>query len=182
MSVQSFLEALGENAKEEIDRMKDEMNNPITAAIHGKLLGVLAEKNIMGDPKAAPPKISVNLRGDLTPEQETNMSVQHGFGDGPIYGPTSGPQGELGIRATDNAVNRVGTDNPTVTGQGYSAGQPVITGDTTPNTGPSPQLVTPPTANGQAGTSPVSQPNSGQATPNSPQGNVNQQNQRNGRK
>jgi hypothetical protein len=196
MSVQSFLESLGENAKEEIDRMSDEMENPITAAIHGKLLTLMAELKIAGPPTAAPPKIAVNLRGDLTPEQETNLSVQHGFGEGPIFGPTSGPQGELGIRATDNAVNQ-----GMVTGQGYSAGQPVISGpgaaslpsspapnalgtqpgNTTGGAQPTqPQLTTPPTGN-TPGAQTMSQPGSG-ATQNSAKGNVNQTNQRRGRK
>lgn len=181
MSVQSFLESLGENAKEEIDRIADEMKNPTTAAIHGKLLAVLAESLIMGPPSSAPPKVAINLRGDLTPEQETNLSVEHGFGEGPIFGPTSGPQGELGIRATDNAVNDVGGPNPRVSGQGYSAGSPIISGDTTPNTGGNPQMMTPP-GNNQPGQQPSSQPGSGQPTPNSPEGNLAQQQQRQGRK
>lgn len=180
MSIQSFLESLGENAKEEIDRISDEMTNPITAAIHGKLLGMLAEFNIAGPPGSAPPKVSVNLRGDITPEQETNLSVMKGFGEGPIFGPTSGPQGELGIRALDNAANSMGTPDAMVTGQGYSAGQPVIKGDTTPNTGGNPQLVSPPGGN-VPGSTPMSTPGSGQPTPNSPQGNINQHAQNNGR-
>lgn len=180
-SVQTFLERLGENAKEEVDRINDEMNNPITAAIHGKLLNVLAEFKIAGPPTSAPPKINVNLRGDLTPEQETNLSVQHAFGDGPIYGPSSGPQGELGLRATDDAVN-----TGRISGQGYSTGQPIISGGQPVNSGQGanpqqPQMMTPPTGNTQ-GTQLMSQPMSGQATPNSPQGNVSQQQQRRGRK
>jgi hypothetical protein len=182
-SVQSIFEDLGMNAKEEIDRINDEMENPITAAIHGKMLGALAQTKIMGPPTAAPPKINVSLRGDLTPEQETNMSVQHGFGDGPIYGPSSGPQGELGIRATDNAVNGIGTDHPMVSGQGYNTGQPIIKGGQ-PVQGQGQgqgQTITPPTGN-QPGTQMMSAPGSGQPTANSPQGNINQQAQRNGKK
>jgi hypothetical protein len=200
LSVQSFLERMGENAKEEVDRMSDEMENPITAAIHGKLLSMLAEFKIAGPPGSAPPKTTVTLRGDITPEQETNLSVQKGFGEGPIFGPTSGPQGELGIRAMDDAVNA-----GKITGQGYSAGMPVISGPGasglpgappaapggatppggggTAGTPTQPQLMTPPTAGGQAGTSPVSQPMSGQpATPNSPAGNVKQKQQRKGQR
>lgn len=187
ISIQTFMERLGENAKEEIDRLNDEMNNPITAAIHGKMLSMLAEFKIAGPPTSAPPRVNINLRGDITPEQETNLSVQHQFGSGPIFGPTSGPQGELGIRALDNAANSIGTPDAMVSGQGYSAGQPVIKGDTTPagpagNAGPNqPQLMTPPTGN-TPGSQPVSQPQSGQpATPNSPKGNVKQNNQRKGR-
>lgn len=179
-SVQTFLERMGENAKEEIDRISDEMTNPITAAIHGKLLSMLAEFNIAGPPSAAPPKTTISLRGDLTPQQETNLSVQHGFGSGPIYGPSAGPQGELGMRATDDAV-----DTGTISGQPYNTGAPVITGGQPVAGGggqqaQQPSQITPPT-NNQPGQQPVSQPGSG-ATPNSPQGNVQQQQQRRGQK
>lgn len=197
MSVQTLLESLGENAKEEVDRMSDEMDNPITAAIHGKLLSMLAEFKIAGPPTSAPPKVSISLRGDLTPEQETNLSVQHEFGDGPVYGVSSGPQGELGIRATDDAVN-----TGRVTGQGYNTGQPNITGGQPVPGGPAdqgggqppapgaaaggaqptqPQMMSQPSGN-QPGQQPMSQPGSGQATPNSPAGNINQIHQRKGRK
>lgn len=184
ISVQTMFERFGENPKEEIDRINDEMNNPITAAIHGHMLQLMAELKISGPPTSAPPKINVNLRGDLTPEQETNMSVQHGFGDGPIYGPSAGPQGELGIRATDNAVNGIGTDHPMVNGQGYTTGQPVITGGQPVQGGAqpqTPQTITPPNGN-QPGQQLMSQPGSGQATPNSAAGNVQQQHQRKGKK
>lgn len=198
MSIQTFLESLGENAKEEIDRISDEMDDPITAAIHGKLLGMLAEFKIAGPPGSAPPKTTVTLRGDITPEQETNLSVMKGFGDGPVFGPTSGPQGELGIRATDDAVN-----TGQITGQGYSAGMPVISGPGaaglpgappvapgagatppggagSPATPTQPQLISPPGAQ-VPGATPMSQPNSGAPTPNSAHGNVKQKNQRSGR-
>lgn len=186
-SIQTMMERLGFNAKEEIDRINDEMDSPITAALHGRMLGLLAQFKIAGPPTSAPPKINVNLRGDLTPEQETNLSVQHQFGDGPVYGPSSGPQGELGIRATDNAVNGVGTDHPSVTGQGYSTGQPVIQGGQPTPGGPaaqgqpSPQTITPTTGN-QQGQQVMSAPGSGAPTPNSPQGNIDQNAQRKGRK
>lgn len=181
-SIQSVLEDLGMNAKEEIDRINDEMDNPITAAIHGKLLGALAELKIMGPPTSAPPKINVNLRGDITPEQETNLSVLHQFGNGPVYGPSAGPQGELGMRATDDAVN-----TGRISGQSYNTGQPIISGGQPVQQGQpgqqgaAPQPMTPPTGN-QPGTGIMSAPGSGMATPNSPQGNVNQQAQRRGRK
>jgi hypothetical protein len=199
-SIQTMFERLGFNAKEEIDRINDEMDNPITAAMHGKMMGLLAEFKIAGPPTSAPPKINVNLRGDLTPEQETNLSVMHQFGDGPVFGPSSGPQGELGIRATDDAVNGIGTDKPMVNGQGYSTGQPVINGGQPTPGGPaapaqggapaapgaqgaqpSPgQPITPPTGNTPGGQI-MSAPGSGAPTPNSPQGNINQQAQRRGR-
>lgn len=177
-SIQTMFERLGFNAKEEIDRINDEMNNPITAAIHGKLMNLLAEFKIAGPPTSAPPKINVNLRGDLTPEQETNMSVMHGFGDGPIYGPSAGPQGELGMRATDDAVN-----TGRISGKGYNTGQPMISGGQPTQQGSAqpqtPQTLTPPTGN-VPGAQVASTPGSGQPTPNTPQGNINQQAQRRG--
>ena len=205
-SLQTMFERLGFNAKEEIDRINDEMNDPLTAAMHGKLLNMLAEFKIAGPPTSAPPKINVNLRGDITPEQETNLASMHEFGDGPIFGPTSGPQGELGMRATDDAVN-IGH----ISGKGYNTGQPEISGPGAPaaqaptqppenagsaqvgaqpvgapqpagNTQPqSPQTLTPPEGN-QPGNQVMSQPGSGQPTPNSPQGNLNQAAQRSQKK
>jgi hypothetical protein len=184
-SVQTMMERLGFNAKEEIDRINDEMDNPITAAMHGKMMSLLAEFKIAGPPTSAPPKINVNLRGDLTPQQETNMSVQHGFGDGPVYGPSSGPQGELGMRATDDAVN-----TGMISGQPYNTGQPIIQGGQPTPGGPAaqgqaqpqaPQTITPTTGN-QEGNQVMSAPGSGVPTPNSPQGNIDQQAQRKGRK
>jgi hypothetical protein len=184
-SIQTTMERLGINAKEEVDRITDEMNNPTTAAIHGHLLNLLAELKIAGPPSAAPPKIAVNLRGDLTPEQESNLASMHDFGNGPNFGPSSGPQGELGIRAMDNAVNGVGTDNPSVSGQGYTTGQPVIQGGQPLNSGQAqpnqPQTITPP-SNNAPGTGMMSAPGAPNATPNSPQGNLNQQAQRKGKK
>jgi hypothetical protein len=182
-SVQTTLERLGINAKEELDRINDEMDNPITAAIHGRMLGMLAQLKISGPPTSAPPKINVNLRGDLTPPQEGNLAEQHGFNSGPMYGPSMGPQGELGIRATDNAVNGIGGPGAMVTGQGYSTGQPNIQGGQTlqGQQGSAPQPMTPPTGNAP-GQQVASVPGSGQATPNSPQGNINQHAQRHGKK
>lgn len=179
VSVQTLMERLGMNAKEEIDRMSDEMDNPMTAAIHGNMRALLAEFKIAGPPTSAPPKISVNLRGDLTPEQETNLSVMHQFGDGPIYGPTAGPQGELGIRATDDAVN-----SGRISGQGYNTGQPIISSPQSPENSQTPQPggappMTPPT-NNQPGQQPMSQPGSG-APGASPAGNVKKNNQNKGR-
>ena len=189
ISIQSMFERFGENPKEEIDRINDEMNTPITAAIHGHMLQLLASLKISGPPTSAPPRINVSLRGDITPEQETNLSVMHQFGNGPIYGPSSGPQGELGIRAIDNAVNDIGGATPSVSGEGYKTGQPNIKGGATlpqgqpgaPTPPAAPQMITPPNGN-QPGQQMMSQPGSGQATPNSAAGNVQQVAQRRGKK
>lgn len=196
ISIQSFMERIGENGKEELDRIRDEMDDPFTAAIHGKMVQLLAEFKISGPPSAAPPRTTISLRGDLTPEQETNLSVQHQFGEGPIYGPTSGPQGQQGARANDNYVNQ-----GMVTGQMYNTGMPINFGPPqqpgNPNENPPlapgaangqqggaqpvQPSVTAPTSANQPGQQPVSAPGSGQATPTSSQGAINKTNQRKGK-
>lgn len=196
ISIQSFMERIGENGKEELDRIRDEMDDPFTAAIHGKMVQLLAEYKISGPPSAAPPRTTISLRGDLTPEQETNLSVQHQFGEGPIYGPTSGPQGQQGARANDNYVNQ-----GMVTGQMYNTGMPINFGPPqqpgNPNENPPlapgaangqqggaqpvQPSVTAPTSGNQPGQQPVSSPGSGQATPTSAQGTINKTNQRKGK-
>lgn len=193
ISIQSFMERIGENGKEEIDRIKDELDDPILAAIHGKLTSLLAEYKIAGPPSASPPKTNISLSGVLTPEQETNVAVMHGFGAGPVYGPTSGPQGEQGTRANTDYV-----DQGMVSGQTYNTGQPIVFGPQPqspgnpnptggPNTGgaqgqqpQSPDMQSA-TSSNQPGQQPVSAPGSGQSTPTSSQGAANKSNQRNGK-
>lgn len=183
-SIQSMLEALGINAKEEIDRINDEMDNPITAAMHGKMMSMLAEFKIAGPPSSAPPKINVNLRGDLTPPEVGDISSEH-----QIVTPQSpfpdvlGPQGNEGLRANDQTINKgfiTGAMDPTAQYQSGQQGgqQGAPQGGAQPQ---SPQPITP-TSGNQPGTGLMSAPGSGQATPNSPQGNINQQAQRKGKK
>lgn len=174
LSLQSFLEAQGESS-EEIDRIRDEMTDMTTAAIHGRLLGMLFNLKFLPPPSTAPPKVNVNLRGDLDPYQVGNLTYEHGFnGDntnasqtpgGPF--PTSaGPTGYPGMQANDNQDN-----------QGFISGQypnqmPVQQG---PNGKP---IATP--SNNQPGTQPVSQPGSG-APGTTPQGALNQVAQNSGK-
>lgn len=181
ISIQSFMERIGENGNEEIDRIRDELEDKTLAAIHGKMISMLAEYQIAGPPSATPPKTTVSLSGVLTPEQETNLVSMHGFGDGPVYGPTSGPQGEQGVRANTDFV-----DQGMVTGQTYQTGQPINFGPPgqpqNPNANPQPasggaqgtqptqpDMQTPPSGN-QPGQQMMSAPGSGQ--PTSPQGAV----------
>lgn len=170
ISLQTMFERLGINAKEEIDRINDEMNNPLTAAIHGKMLSLLAEFKIAGPPTSSPPKINVNLRGDLNPNEMADLATEHG-----IVTPQSpfpeilGPQGNTGLRANDAAVNKgfvTGDNSPT---PNYQNGQ-----------GQAAQPLTPASGN-QPGNQIMSAPGSGQPTPNTPQGNINQQAQRKGK-
>jgi hypothetical protein len=169
-SIQTTMERLGINAKEEIDRINDEMNNPLTAAIHGKMLQMLAEFKIAGPPSSAPPKINVNLRGDLNPAEVGDISAEH-----QIVTPNSpfpdvlGPQGNEGLKANDSAIN---------SGLIHASGQPTpsykgANGQSVANP------LTPATGN-QQGEQMASQPGSGQPTANTPQGNIAQQQQRGG--
>lgn len=107
LSLQSYLESLGDD-KQEIDRIREEMKDPITAAIHGHQLPELAHFAIY-DHLNIPlwgfnqPKIS--LKGDLTPQQEGNMADLYGWDKGP-YGDSIGPQGLAGERADENVINQ----------------------------------------------------------------------------
>lgn len=163
ISIQSFMERVGENGNEEIDRIKDELKDTTLAAIHGKMVQLLAEFQIAGPPSATPPKTNISLSGVLTPEQETNVAAMHGFGNGPIYGPTSGPQGQEGVRANTDLVNQGMT-----TGPGYQVGEPI-------NFGPPGQPQNPNAAelgqpNSASGTAPgsVSVPAGGPGQPQPP--------------
>lgn len=188
ISIQTFLEKHGET-KEELDRIIDELNNPELSAIHGKVLGALAQLKFF-PPATVPPKVGVNFSAIATPEQAANLAAMHGFNNGPVYGPTSGPQGELGTRAMNDRA-----DAGYITGQGYQTGMPIehdANGNplpvndpsgneaSSPATGPQqPDQITPPGQN-QPGQGVQSQPGSGQATPTSAQGAVNKKNQNNG--
>jgi hypothetical protein len=190
ISIQTFLEKHGET-KEELDRLIDELNDPEMSAIHGKVLGALAQLKFF-PPATVPPKVGVQLSGVLTPDQEANLAAMHGFNNGPIYGPTSGPQGEQGIRALNDQA-----DAGYVTGQTYNTGMPIqhdangqplpAQDQTNPQdanssqpTGPQQPDVLASTGQNQPGQQPMSQPGSGQPTPTSGQGAINKNNQRRG--
>lgn len=105
LSVQTLLEHLGET-KEEIDRISEEMSNPITAAIHGRMLSLLAEYKIAGPPTGTPPRVNINLRGDLNPAEVGDIAAAR-----QVVTPNSpfpdvlGPQGNSGLTANDNRIN-----------------------------------------------------------------------------
>jgi len=178
MSLQSYLEAQGES-KEEIDRIRDELSDPVTAAILGRIVNVMAQ-NLIAPPQPQGPEVKTNitLRGDLTPQQEANHATKLGIQDGP-FPATMGPQGNQGMLAYENA------DNQGFTTGAYPNQQPVTMGpdgkpvgmqanDTNTGQQAPAQLTTP--ANGQEGQGVMSQPGSG-ATTTSPQGALNQQQQ-----
>lgn len=192
MSIQSYLEAQGET-KEELDRIRDEMTDPVTAAIHGNAMPALAEKVINPvDPNAKPePEIkhSVSWRAEMTPQQEANLAATiPGFQDGP-FGMSMGPQGTQGAKAQSNVDNQGFLNgNPNQGGTAITRGpdgQPI----------PNPAVKNQPGVNANGGTSApaqvntqsnnvpgtgvTSQPGSG-ATTTSPQGALNQTSQNNG--
>lgn len=108
MSIQSYLEAQGET-KEELDRIREEMTDPVTAAIHGNSLALLAEQLIVPPQPAPPdkPKIAVNVNSkEMTPLQrdmivaeattstnddQVNQPAQSGGGSGSPPAQVSGP-------------------------------------------------------------------------------------------
>jgi hypothetical protein len=164
ISVQSYLEAQGETS-EELDRIREEMNDPVTASIHGNSLGEMAHATInkwLGIPPWGYVVPKVNLRGDLTPNQEGNVASNFGFNDSP-FPPSMGPQGYAGTQANDNQAN-----------QGFLQGQ--YPSQTPIQRGPTGAPVQSTPANNQPGTGAVSQPGSG-ATSTSPQGALDQANQ-----
>lgn len=181
MSVQTYLEAQGET-KEELDRIKEEMKDPTSAAILGRMLNVLAQ-NLLTPPDDKPQvKTNINLRGDLTPGQEANHATQIGINDGP-FPASMGPQGGQGLIAQENFDNQ-----GMLTGDAFQGGVPINRGpDGQPigpgtgqkkdtNTGQTPDGQVNTQAQNQEGQGAVSQPGSG-ATPTSAQGAINQTNQ-----
>jgi hypothetical protein len=97
-----------------------------------------------------------------------------------------GPQGNSGLTADDNTVNQgliSGQQNTSTATYKNAQGQPTqpMQPQGASPQGPAPQMVTPPNGN-QPGQQMMSQPGSGQTTPNSAAGNVQQNNQRRGRK
>lgn len=170
ISLETYYEKLGfADATEEIDRLRDELKDPTTAAVIGKQVGVLAQQTIT-PPQPEGPDVKVSLRGDLTPYQEANIASQKGFNDGP-FPPTAGPQGQQGLAAQENADN-VGF----IEGNAFDGGTPIQQGpDGQPiQDQPNPQL----TVDQNEGQT-ASQPGSG-APAVSPEGAINMMNQRNG--
>lgn len=163
ISVQSYLEAQGET-KEELDRIRQEMEDPITAAIHGNSLSLLAQNLIAppGPPPKEQPKISVSLRGDLTPLQEAELAQINGFNSTGEMG----PQGVAGLKAGENEDNQ-----GFIEGNAFQGGTPIN------QTMPKAPVNTP--ANNTEGTGAVSQPGSG-APAVSPQGALDQKTQNSG--
>jgi hypothetical protein len=178
MSLQSFLESMGDD-KQELDRIREEMADPVTAAIHGHMLGALAEQ-LLTPPGPPPPKVSINMRGDMSPEQQANLAGSYPqIANGP-FPLTTGPQGNAGLTATDNLYNEgdIAGNNPTGGTPVNHTAPSANGGQGQPNPGKAaPMLNTGVAATPGAGI--MSQPGSG-APATSPQGKLNKQNQRKG--
>lgn len=146
ISIQSYLEAQGETS-EELDRIREEMGDPVTAAIHGNSLNLLATQMIAPQQPAPEekPKVSINIKGETLPPA---LLAEYG-----LEGLTS--------------ADRQKEEQQAKAGQN-AQGQPPV-----PNQPPAP-VATP--ANNQEGQGAPSQPGSG-ATSTSPQGALNQDNQ-----
>lgn len=175
ISLETYYEKLGFNdTTEEIDRLRDELKDKTTAAVLGRQIGALAQQ-VIAPPQGGPqPDVKINLRGDLTPNQEANLASQQGFNEGP-FPPSSGPQGQTGLKAQENVDN-----------QGYIAGGNQMGGEAIqygPDGQPLPPVqdqANPQLTVDQNTGQTASQPGSG-APAVSPQGAINQMNQREGK-
>lgn len=165
ISIDSYLEKAGMgDAAEELDRIRDNMSDPVTAAILGRALGEIAHQEInksLGIPPWGYITPKVQLRGELAPQEVGNMAHNYDWDQGP-YGPAIGPTGIDGAEAADKFDNS-GFVNPDGSGN-YQ--------------GPQPQAPT--LTPGDNGPQAVSQPGSG-APAVSPAGAVAQVNQNRGR-
>lgn len=166
ISPESYLEAMGVDAGEEIDRIRDAMEDPLRASMLGRGLPQMAGHTLnksLGIPPQGYLQTKVQLRGELAPSEVGNLGHTYGLDTGP-YGDTVGPQGQAGAAANANFVN-----------SGMLNGNP-FDGGTANYQAPNPTL----TADQNTGGQPVSQPGSG-APAVSPQGAINQVNQHAGK-
>lgn len=154
MSLKSFLEKQGET-KEEIDRLEEEMNNPLTAAVLGRQLPLLAQQ-LISPPQPATPE--QNIRKNINVNSKEMDSDQ-----------IARLVAEATTSTTDDAVN---TQQAPQNGPSNTPGV-----DSNGGTAAPAQITT--QANNQDGQGVMSQPGSG-ATTTSAGGAVAQTNQNNG--
>lgn len=170
VSWETYLEKIGMyDTGEEMDRVRDEMKDPIAAAVMGRALGEMAHQTLnkaLGIPPWGYITPKVNLKGELAPQEVGNMAHNYGWDQGP-YGDAIGPTGMDGQIAADNFMN-AGFLN----GNPRDGGSANYQGPTQPA---NPQLTTDQNT-GQA----ASQPGSG-APAVSPAGAIAQNNQNQGR-
>lgn len=169
ISFASYLEAMGDNSAEELDRIRDEMTDKTTAAILGRQLPALAASLITPPSNEPNVKYNVSLRGETTPEQEGNIASKIGINDGP-FPPSMGPQGNEGLNAYEQSDN---ANSGTIAGGVHNGGTPVVMG---PDGQPVQADAAHPslTADQNSGQGMASIPGSGMATPASSQGRMDQ--------
>lgn len=161
ISIDTYHQKIGiPDSTEEIERIKDNMKDPTTAAVMAHALGEVAHQTLnkaLGIPPWGYVLPKVQLRGDLAPTEVGNMANNFGWDQGP-YGPGIGPQGTEGLVAADNYNN-----------QGFTNGNP-MDGGSGNYMKPAPQQANPQmTTDNNTGAAPTSQPGSG-ATSVSPAG------------
>lgn len=179
MSVDTLLEENGSDSPgEELDRIRDNMKDPVTAAIMGKRLADMAEVVIA--PLRFIPKMpirqAISWKAVISPEQAANVAVDNGWQQGP-YGAS--------VVKQDPGSPGAGTPEPV--GQKPAAVPSAAPAPGAPAPAPSPASASssPPApqalpGENQPGTGPVSQPGSGAPAPVSPAGAIAQANQRRG--
>lgn len=108
VSLETYSEKMGDpDTSEEIDRIRDEIRDPVTAAILGKQLGEMAHQTInksLGIPPWGYVVPKVNVRGELSPQEMGNIAHNYQWDSGP-YGPAIGPQGFEGAQANQDFTN-----------------------------------------------------------------------------
>lgn len=183
ISTETFMENRGvEDPSQEVDRIRDDMQDSVRAAIRGQQLQLLAQKTIAPapGPNDPPPVPQVehkfNWSLTATPEQAANIAeTVPGMQTGP-FGESMGPQGRLADYAEENAMTQGEID-----GGSSHAGTPVITdknGKDITSESKNPQQTLP--DQNQPGQGVASVPGSGQPTNVSPEGAAAQANQQQG--
>jgi hypothetical protein len=185
MSVQTYQEARGRD-KEEIDRIREEMGDKITAAIHGHNFPMISEYLILPPLAQMPPKVAINLRGDLDPNQVADLAAERGVvTDQSPFPDVLGPQGNKGLTDNDQAINAGVTSDskpPAETALYKNAhGQtvPAMQPSDAAGGAPAPSGGEPVAPGGTPSAQPASQPGSGQTT-TTPKGKLAQKQQRKG--
>lgn len=165
ISIDTYHQKIGiPDSTEEIERIKDNMKDPTTAAVMAHALAEVAHQTLnkaLGIPPWGYVLPKVQLRGDLAPTEVGNMADKFGWDDGP-YGKGIGPQGTAGLVAADSFNN-----------QGFTDGNPMDGGSAN-------YMKPQQTADNNTGAAPTSMPGSG-ATAVSPAGAAAQANQNAGR-
>lgn len=124
-SVDTFLEAMGvEDTSEEVDRIRDDMRDPVRAAILGRQLPQLAQQTIA--PPAGPPppqvKYNVNVKADASVDPQENMEVVSKVMGEPM--PAETPGQEAQTDGLDQGNNQPDLQLTPDQNQGQSASMP----------------------------------------------------------